>query len=161
MRVAAHGNVDAYCKEHGFEIVERYEGNLEDYSGKCPILVTDNCADRNEYYYLKYKLFRRRIELLSTHWYNKGVEDFVAYMHRMDSERKRSPGRAPFGFKYVGGVLVEEPAGIEIARRIIALKDEGLTFRKIVEDEGVHHLDGRRMSISTVQVILKNRSKYE
>ena len=162
MNVAAHGNVDAYCEAHGMTIVERYAGDVSEYAGRCGVLVTDNCEDQNEYYYVKYKLMLRKIELVSTHWGDAGVEDFVRYLGERELlNRKKYTGRAAFGFKRVGGVDMIIPEAREIARRIIALRDAGVSFRKIVEDEGVHYLDGRKMSISTIQVILKNRSKYE
>ena len=163
MIVVAHGDVDAYCEAHGMTIAERYAGKLEDYSGRGLILVTDNCESLNDYYYLKYKLRRRRVELVSTHWHDQGVSDFIQYLgdRESDDRKKTYTGRLPFGFHRVGGKTVEDPAVIEIARRIVAMRDAGATYREIVEDEDVRYPDGRRMSISTIQVILRNRSKYE
>lgn len=161
MIVAAHGNVDAYCAEHGMTIGERYVGNVEDYRGSCLILVTDNCEDQNDYYYRKYKLMLRKVELVSTHWGDAGVDEFVRYMSEREFERRKDkyPGRVPFGFKRVDGEIVEDPVSIGIARRIVELKDAGKTYREIVEE--VRYPDGRKMAVSTVQTILGNRSKYE
>ena len=159
MLVAAHGNVDEYCEAHGMTIVERYEGDVADYKGGCSVLVTDNCETENEYYYLKYRLHRRKIELLSTHWCNEDLADFVTYLN---SKVKNPVGRRlPFGFKYEEGVVVEDPVCIGIARRIIALRDRGWKYREIQADDGVGYPDGRTMPLSTIQVILNNRSKYE
>lgn len=162
MLVAAHGDVAEYCAKHGMEIGEVYTGSVEDYNGKCLILVTDNCTDENEYYYLKYKLRKRKVELVSTHWYNGDVSSFVQYLSRREDRKKsKNSGRVPFGFRRVCGKLVEDPESIVIARRIIALRDAGYTYRRIVDADGVGYPDGRKMGISTVQVILRNRSKYE
>lgn len=159
MLVAAHGNVDEYCEAHGMTIVERYEGDVANYKGGCSVLVTDNCETVNEYYYLKHRLYRRKIELLSTHWSNEDLESFVTYMN---SKTKNPVGRRlAFGFKYEGGQVVEDPETIWIARRIIELRDRGWLYREIQADEGVRYPDGRVMPLSTIQVILQNRKKYK
>lgn len=163
MRVAAHGNVDEFCAERDFIIEERYEGELIDYAGKSMVLVTDGCDELNEYYYLKYVLFKRGVSLVSTHWRNKDVSAFVEYCLKQDEERRRGKraGRQPFGFQWDHGERVVNPATIGVARRIIALRDAGYTYRAIAEDPEVRYPDGRKMSISTVQVILNNRGIYE
>lgn len=163
MIVAAHGNVEEYCEAHGLTIGERYTGKVEDYRGDYLILVTDNCEDQNDYYYLKYKLLRRKIELVSTHWSDQGVNDFVRYLSQReaDARKKMYSGRLSFGFKRKAGKIVEDPVAIEIARRIVRLRDAGKTYREISEDSDVGYPDGRKMSISTIQEILKNRGKYE
>lgn len=163
MVVAAHGSVDAYCLEHGMTIGERYTGKVEDYRGSHLILVTDNCDSLNDYYYQKHKLRRRGVELVSTHWRNEDVAAFVEHLtEREAEERKRVfSGRTAFGFRRVNGEDVEIPAAMVVARRIIAMRDAGATYKLIAEDPDVAYPDGRRMSISTIQVILKNREKYE
>ena len=163
MNVAAHGNVDEYCESHGMTVVERYSGDVAEYRGSCSILVTDNCEDLNDYYYLKYLLRKRKIELLSTHWHSEDVSAFVRYMSLREEKRRKGsyPGRMPFGFKRVGGVTVEIPEEIAVARRVIALRDAGAKYREIVADPAVAYSDGRRMSVSTIQVILRNRGKYD
>lgn len=161
MIVVAHGNVDAYCEAHDMFIVERYEGDVTEYRGGYHVLVTDNCADQNDYYYAKYKLMLRKVELISTHWGDAGVEDFVQYLSQRELENRKGKytGRLAFGFRKVDGVIVEDPESIEIARKIIAMRDAGKKYREIVAE--VTYPDGRRMSVSTIQVILRNRSKYE
>jgi intein-encoded DNA endonuclease-like protein len=51
--------------------------------------------------------------------------------------------------------------GREVVRRILELRDSGCAYREIREDAGVHHRDGRKLSISTIQIIVKNREEYE
>lgn len=160
MIVAAHGNVSEYCAAHGMQIGEVYTGKVEDYHGNCLILVTDNCDTEHEYYYLKYKLRKRKIELVSTHWNNEDVSAFVRYLEQMES-REKSGGRAPFGFRWESGKVVEDPAVIEVARKVIALRDAGIPWRKIAESDEICYRDGSKLSISTLQVIVKNRSKYD
>ena len=150
MNVVAHGDVSAYCKEHGYVIVERYKGKLEDYRGRGLVIVTDNCADKNDYYYTKYRLLRRRVVLLSTHWEAAELSDFVLYMNERDAEERRGKyrGRPRFG---------ETPEEALIRDRIYELRDAGWTLKRIAEE--VRRPDGRTMGISTIQVILKNRGE--
>lgn len=153
MIVVAHGDVDAYCAEHGMVIAERYSGKLEDYSGGGLIVVTDNCADVNDYYYLRGIFRSRGIELVSTHWYNPVIENFMEYKERRDAERRvRSGGRRLFG--------LQSEEAMAVVRRIFELRDAGYTLRQISDDPGVRYTDGRKMPVSTIQVILKNRERY-
>ncbi len=156
MIVVAHGDVKDFCDRHGYVIGSVYTGKLEDYKGQGLVVVTDNCADKHEFYYMKLLFMRRKITLLSTHWENQDISDFVQYLRERET-RKGIGGRLPFGFTRTGLL----PEGKKIAQRIITLRDSGATYAEIQNDPGVHHLDGRKMSISTIQVILKNRRKYE
>ena len=153
MVVVAHGNVDAYCEAHGMVIGERYTGSLEEYRGNGLILVTDNCADKNDYYYLKYRLRMRGIELVSTHWHDPAIEEFLAYQERRDAEqRRRRGGRRLFG--------TQSEEAMAVVRRIFELRDAGKTMREIAADPEVCYTDGQRMTVSTIQVILSNRERY-
>lgn len=159
MFVIAHGCVDEYCAARNLTICGRYDGDLSNYNLKHPIVVTDSLKDKSDYYYMKYNFLKRGLELVSIR--NEDDEEVTDFINRIVAcGREKSAGRAPFGFRWNGGVLEEHPEAIVIARRVIALRDQGYTYKKIQEDEGVHHLDGSKMSISTIQVILKNRRKY-
>lgn len=151
MVVVAHGDVDLYCESHGMTIGERYSGKLEDYAGNGVILVTGNCADLNDYYYTKYRLRMRGIELVSTHWHDKSVEDFVAYMAQ--KRRVKKGGRVMFGLR--------SEAEMVVVQKIFELRDAGKTMRDIARDPGVKYPDGREIPVSTIQVILRNRERYE
>lgn len=70
-------------------------------------------------------------------------------------------GRQPFGFCKNNGKIVEVPNRIVVARRIIELRDAGMKLEKIREDESVRWPDGRKLSLDTINRILKNRSLYE
>lgn len=154
MIVVAHGDVDLYCESHGMTIGERYSGKVEEYTGNGVILVTDNCADLNDYYYLKYMLRMRGIELVSTHWHDRGVEDFVAYMAQRDAERRvKRGGRRLFG--------LQSERDMVVVRKIFSLRDAGYTLRQISDDPGVTYADGRQIPVSTIQVILRNRGRYD
>jgi hypothetical protein len=153
MNVVAHGNVDAYCEAHGMQITERYVGRLEDYRGKGLILVTDNCSDKNDYYYLKYRLRMRGIELVSLWWHDQGIEEFLEYKMRRDAEhRARNGGRRLFG--------MQSEEAMAVVRRIFELRDAGKTMRQISDDPEVKYPDGREIPVSTIQVILRNRGRY-
>lgn len=160
MIVCANGNVAGYCKQRNMVICEQYDGNLEDYRGSCAVLVTDREMTRNEYYYIKSKLLGRGVELVSTrHNDDAEMTDFLAYM----AQRRKQiyGGRQMFGFYRKNGVVLPREESMVVVRRIFELKDLGYTLRRIREDKGVHHPDGRQLSISTIQQIIKNRDKYE
>lgn len=155
MLVVANGKVMDYCKDHGMTIVEWYRGDLLEYRGSNCVLVTDAVMTRDEYHYAKYKLMRRNVELVSIFYVDGEVSEFLAYLSDRESENRKNvyTGRPMFGCR-----SEEEMA---VVRRIFELRDLGWSYKKIVEDPAVCYPDGRRMSTSTVQVILKNRSKYE
>lgn len=156
MLVYAHGNVSEFCKNNDMVIVGTYDGEIENYSGLCSVLVTDAEMGKYEYYYLKGKLLARGVELVSTrHKDSDDLSDFVLYS--VQNRRPKSGGRYRFGFG-AAGIL---PEGRVVVKRILELRDAGHTYRKIQEDPGVHHLDGRKLSISTIQIIIKNRQIYE
>lgn len=60
-----------------------------------------------------------------------------------------------FGFTKRNGEIVEIPAKIAVARRIIELRDAGKTLREIRENLSI------KMAMSTIQQIIKNRKNYE
>jgi hypothetical protein len=144
--------------------VTQYMGSLEDYNGDCRILVTDQDMSENEYYYWKGVLLARGVDLISTRYKDdEKVLGVVAYTAQREQERRKQTygGRQPFGWVRRNGVVVENPAMMAVARRIIEMKDAGSTLREIQADEDVHHMDGRDVSISTINQIIKNRDKYE
>ena len=159
MLVCAHGAVSDFCKEHGMVIAEYFYGNVEDYSGVCPVLVTDAIENESEYYYLKGKMLARGIELISVkHKDCDKMLAYLAYEAKRDSEdRKKYGGRRIFGFDANG--LTEH--GRVVVGRILELRDMGYKYRQIQSDSGVHHPNGNSLSISTIQIIVKNREKYE
>lgn len=165
MIVAAHGDVKSYCDEHGMFIGEYYSGALEDYRGKCLVLVTDADLDKKHYHYLKYVLLKRNVELVCTHRQTDiELGEFITYLNTHEKERQKAlhTGRLPFGFRRgANGEGIPDPETFETARKIIRMRDQGAIYREIVDDPEIRHPDGRKMSVSTIQVILKNRSKYE
>lgn len=151
MKVVAHGDVDAFCKKHDMRIVERYNGKLEDYAGRRVIVVTDNCSDKFDYYFLKYKFSKQGVVLFSTHWEDKDISDFVDYLtERLEAERRQKyTGRRRFG------ETLEEQ---KVLQEIYRLRDEGYTLKRI--SETVRYPDGRKIGISSIQLMLKNRERY-
>lgn len=153
MIVVAHGDVSEYCESHGMTIGERYIGKLEKYDGKGLIVVTDNCSDINDYYYLRGILRGKGVELVSTHWHDPAIEGFLAYKEKRDRERRTGKGgRRLFG--------MSSARDMKVVHRIFELRDAGVTMRGISEDPEVRYADGRKISVSTIQVILKNRARY-
>lgn len=159
MVVCAHGNVVDFCEKHDMQILTAYDGNLEDYHGNCAVVVTAQEMTRAEYDSLKCTLFGRGYELVSVRWTDDDV--IIRLLLNQIEQRGRRGGRQMFGFYKRKGVIVENPAMIAIARRIIKLRDAGMTYREIREDAGVRHPDGGELSLSTIQVIIKHREVYE
>lgn len=148
MIVCAHGEVSEYCENRDMIIVERFTGEIENYCGVCAVLVTDREMSSGEYYYLKGKMLARGIELVSTQYVD--TENLAQGTVKEISE-KRS-GRRKFGDR--------SDAEMAVVRRIFELRDSGATYKEISEDPRVRYADGRKMPISTIQVILNNREKY-
>lgn len=160
MMVCAHGNVTEYCETHDMTVCEIWDGEIDDYKGSFPVLVTDREMSENEYYYLKGKMLGRGVELVSTRYKdNKLLTEFLSY--QSNRRKEKYGGRQPFGYRRVGNEIREIPEMIDVARKIIMLKDAGATLRQIHECESVHHPDGRKISVSTIQQIIKNRERYE
>lgn len=160
MMVCGHGDVADFCKKHDMVICERYSGEIEDYKGVCPVLVTSQDMSEAEYYFLKGKMLARGVELISTLYKDReGMREFL--MYQVERRKKNYAGRQSFGFRLVDGELVLTETGRQVVQRIFELRDAGFTLRRIREDDGVHHPDGRRLSVSTIQLIIKNRAKYE
>ncbi len=159
MVVCAHGDVAKFCETHEMEILECYIGYLEDYKGNCAVVVTDQRMTRAEYDSLKCALFGRGVELVSTEWTDDEV--IVRLLRNQIEQRGKRGGRRVFGFYQKNGQIVENPAKIAVARRIIEMRDAGCTLREIREDSGVRNTDGSLLALTTIQTILKNRDKYE
>ena len=141
-------------------VCEEYDGDIADYNGSCRVLVTAQDLPEMEYYMLKGKLMGRGIELISSRW----IDDprMIALLRcQVQSRKEKYGGRQSFGYRRRGGQVEEIPESMAVARRILELRDAGITLRGIQEDKGVHHPDGRKISVSTIQQIIKNREKYE
>ena len=150
MIVCAHGEVSEYCEKRDMIIIERYTGEIENYGGVCRVLVTDQEMSAGEYYYLKGKMLAQGVELVSTRYVD--TENLSYDVVQEVYEKRPVQGRKKFGERSEAEKVVLD--------RIFELHDRGYTLRKISEDEKVGYPDGRKMSISTIQVILKNREKY-
>ena len=159
MVVCAHGDVFRFCEEHEMEILEKYEGDLLSYNGKCLVIVTDQKMTREEYESLKCKVFGHGYELVSVDWTDDAI--ILALLRQTIANHKKRGGRQPFGFYKKNGDLVEIPKLMYVARLIIELRDSGMTLRGIQNFPEIHHLDYRKISVSTIQQIIKNRDKYE
>lgn len=73
--------------------------------------------------------------------------------------RPKYGGRQRFGYSFVDGKVTL--TGAAVVKRIFEMRDRGCTYREISEDDSVRHPDGRKLSISTVAVVIKNREEYE
>lgn len=150
MIVCAHGEVSEYCKNHGMTICDQHVGNIEDYTGVCRVLVTDASLGENEFYALKLKMLKRGLELISVDHSDEAMSEFVSYLAKQSGGSRG--GRRKFGER--------SEDEMKVVQRIFEMRDQGRTLKEISEDPEVGYLDGRKMPISTVQVILNNRDKY-
>ena len=164
MIVCIHGDASEFCEQNDMVPVAQYVGDIEDYKGDCRILVTDRDMSENEYYYLKGLLLARGVDLISTRYKDdEKVLGVVMYTAQREQERRKQTygGRQPFGWVRRNGVVEENPAMMAVARRIIELKDAGYTLRAIRDEDGIRYPDGRKISTSTIHLIVENRGKYE
>lgn len=157
MIVCTHGNVSDYCLYSNMIPVCEYVGEIEDYSGICRILVTDKSMSESEYYSLKSTMLARGVELVSVQYNDTDTVAKLIVENIGKNRRPKSGGRNKFGFQE--GKLTER--GRRIVGRIFELRDRGYSYHRIQSDDGVSHLDGRVLGISTIQIILKNREVYE
>lgn len=157
--ICAHGDVDIFCRAHGWEITERYDGEITRYSGSCKLIVTAQRMDKNEYYWLKMTMLRRKIDVVSVYFCDKDLTDFVEYMSQ--KRRPKYGGRLPFGFRRENGHVVRNDYEFSVVRRIVELREAGLSYREIVEHEDVRHEDGHKLSLTMVRSILMNRGRYD
>lgn len=163
MIVCGHGNVKDFCDRYDMIIVEAHRGDLMGYCGICRVMVTDQKMSENEYLHLKKKMLSLGVELVSVeHTDMEEVAKHLVYTIQKENEDKRKHiARCMFGCKIVNGETVPDEKGMKIVRRILELRDKGYVYRMIQEDDGVHNLDGSKMSISKIAVICKNKEKYE
>lgn len=158
MLVCTHGNVNDFCRNRKMVPVCKYDGDIEEYSGVCRILVTDRRITEHEYYSLKSRMLKKGVELISTRYEDSEV---VARLIMENLEKKKHGGRCKFGFQNVCGEMKLTEKGRSVVKRIFELRDNGYSYHKIREDAGVRHLDGRMLAVSTIQIILENRGVYE
>lgn len=163
MVVCGHGDVSDFCKKHDMIVMQQHDGDIESYRGVCRVLVTDRDMSEQEYYFLKGKMLAKGIELISTkHKDTEKMSEFMVYAsHREIERRGKYTGRYKFGFHRVGDEVVPHPKKMEVVKRILELRDKGCTYRSIREDRRVRHIDGRKLSISTIALIVQNREYYE
>lgn len=159
MVVYAHGNVEGFCNTHEMIIVGTHDGDIEDYKEFCPILVTDKEMSEPEYYYLRGRMLARGVELVSTRYMDsKSMVEQMLFNMKM---RKGNRGFCRFGFKREGDKIVRHEQNFAVVERILELRDKGYVLREIHEDELVRKPDGSKLSISTIQIIIRDRKIYE
>ncbi len=160
MIVCGHGNVSDYCTDLGMVVADAYDGDISSYRGLCRVIVTDAEMDESEYYHLKSKMLSLGYELVST---EHSDSDSVANLVMSYAKLKVSnhPGRCKFGFRRVHGKILPHEDRMAVVKRIFELRDGGCSLHEIQLDEQVRHDDGRKLSISTIQLIIKNRDEYK
>lgn len=159
MLVCGHGNVRDFCTEREMVIVCKHTGNIEEYTGVCRVIVTDQEMSESEYHYLKSKMIKKGYELVSTRYVD--TEEIARLIARYATEvRSKNGGRCKFGYHRVNGEMRVHEGKMAVVRRILELADKGFLLREIQSDDGVHHMNGRDLSLSTIHLIIKNRKDY-
>ena len=151
MEVVIHRNAVA---PSGVTVVGRYYGELKDYRGECKVVYTDEGFSDMEFYYWKYRMLQRNVELIRSAAEIPELEEFTRYLVGRSSY-PRHAGRLPFGFMNANGVVVKQPEKVELAREIIGLRDKGMKYRQIKSELGIS------LSLSTICRICGNRELYE
>lgn len=139
------------------------------------------------YFYYLYVLEKKNIKLLSTKEEFVEGDDFANIYRALlqfvaEQERKNialrtskgrsikaqcggySGGRAPYGYKPVGGVLTIVPEEAEIVKFIFRKQAEGVSMlgtTELLEQAGYKTRKGTRWQTSTVKGVLQNRPLYE
>ena len=160
MIVCTHGDVDNFCKSRYMVPVCKHDGNIEDYSGICRILVTDSDFTEKDYYLKKSEMLSRGIELVSTRYEDSEFVSQLIVDNLEKNRRTKHGGRCKFGFQNIDGELRLTEKGRVVVKKIFELRDAGCPYQVIREAAEVRHPDGRKMAVSTIQFILKNRSAY-
>ena len=145
MLVCAHGDVTDFCKAREWHICDNWNGEILEYDGLCPVLVTDADISEMEYYFLKGEMLGKGYMLISTKYTDdKLMTDYLIYAN--NRRKGKYLGRQPFSDE-------------KVIQRILELRDAGMTLRAIRDAEGVHHSNGKKLSISTIQKIINNKKK--
>lgn len=137
----------------GVTVVGRYNGEIREYRGDEALYTSERMSDI-EYYYLKYKMLQKGVELIHSEKNVPVLEEFVRYLIQHERPR-RHHGRYPYGFISRNEVMIKDPEKFALARKIIEMRKKGITYRKIRSELGI------AMSISTLSRIWANRELYE
>lgn len=164
MDVTGIGDVAEFCQKRGMTVTERYEGDPLLYRGPGKTIVWGGYHKMFEFYYVKFKLLRRGIGLLSVQDYGDMgavLEQFVAYLARRERD---AAGRPPFGWRREEGGLVPVPEELRLADEILLLHSGGCSYREIAQRlraEGKTRPDGVSVSVSTVTRVCKRKELYQ
>ena len=154
--IIEHGDVSSFCKAHGLEVTGSYTGSLSEYVGeRGTVLVSDADCGLFEFYRQKYRLIQMGVTLISARERGAAaliLDEFVTYLTLGAQGKGRVGGRQPFGFRWVVDHRESIPEDVERARRVIALRESGLSLRQIEQETG--------LNVSTVQSVLRNKELY-
>lgn len=178
------------AKEHRPEFDKILDGEVTNPPISYVIVAkTDRISrDVNLYYAYKNMLEKQGLEILSVteDWSAQDkitgmiLENFLAMAATVERESIRvrtsggriqkakrggyAGGRPPYGYRSIRGQLTIVPEEAEVVRYVIAAKDAGVTFQTICDklnQMGKTNRSGSKFSISTLQVIVKNKPLYE
>lgn len=141
--------------------------------------------DTNIYFYFKYKLKSKGMELISANSqedfgglgiFAPVIETLIAVMAEQERERINqrmtsgrdikskqggySGGKAPYGYKAVDGELVINEKESENVKRIFELREGGMSLRKIASNVD-YGRNGKEMTAGTIKSILDNEEFYK
>ena len=143
--------------------------------------------DMNLYYYYKFVLKKKNIELISVSedfgamgafaGVMESLTLFIAEQERINIAKRTNSGRrikaraggyaggrAPYGYKVKDGQLALDEREAEIVRIVFEKREKGATLQDIADwlnDHGYQSRSGKRFYPSQIRSILNNRKTYE
>lgn len=164
MNVTGIGDVAEFCQKKHMTVTETWDGDPLLYQGRSKMIVWGGYHRMFEFYYVKFKLLRRGVGLLSVQDYGDMgyvLEQFVVYL----AQREKGPGsRAPFGWHRERGELVPVPEELALADEILRLRGEGCSYREISRRllaEGMLRPGGVSVSVGTIGRVCSRKELYQ
>lgn len=143
--------------------------------------------DINLYFYYKFVLQKKNIDLLSVQedfgsmgafaGVLQSLTMFIAEQERTNIAKRTSAGRsmkaksggyaggrAPYGYRVENSQLVVRDDEAEMVKRIFELRESGLTLQDIADllsDEGCRSRSNKRFGASQIKSVLSNQKTYE
>lgn len=165
MDVVGIGEVGQFCARRGWRVREAWGGSPLEYRGSGECLVWGGYHPMFEFYYIKFRLLRRGVDLIPTQDYGDlgyVLDQFVSYAAKRDREGRRG-GKVPFGWRSEGGELVPVPGELAAADEILLLRENGMSLRGIERWLAEHNRttrDGRPVTVNVIRAVCAKKGMY-
>lgn len=204
---AQREKIEEYCRSHEMEVVkwvyDEGESGAKERPGMDEICYSDEftnppfeavvtaksdrvARDINVYYYYKFILLKKNVELISASEDFGMLGDFATILeafticaaqmerrnitYRMSGGRTQKAktggyagGKVPYGYSAVNGKLVINEEEATVVRQIYSMSEQGYSYRSIIQAlkaAGCVTRAGKDFAISTIQSILGNENLY-